>query len=320
MGGSYYQNVLITGSCGFIGSNLMRKLMRDGGPYSYASVDQVLEKYNLPNIDLNNDHMFYMGDIADEKFMSNVFELSRPDIVLHLAAQSFVDASITSAKSFIHSNVVGVQVLVDMAVKYGVAKFVYISTDEVYGHLGKNDDAWTEGSHPKPRNPYAASKFAGETILYAANQTHGLNFNITRCSNNYGGIQPPRNLVPKIITCLLNDQEIPIHGDGKNVREWIYVEDHCSAIRTVMEKAPVNEIYNVGTGIELTNLEMVSAIADKLKKTPRIKWMPDRKGHDFRYSVNCDKLKSLGWKPEVSFEQGLDKTIEWYLSHQDRYL
>jgi len=319
MGGSNYQVVLVTGSCGFIGSNLMRKLMRDGGPYTYVSVDQVLEKYNLPNVIANQDHSFYMGDIADEQFISNVFELTRPDYVLHLAAQSFVDASITSAKPFIHSNVVGVQVLVDAAVKYGVGKFVYISTDEVYGHLGKSDAAWTEESVPKPRNPYAASKFAGESILYAANQTHGLNFNITRCSNNFGGGQPPRNLVPKIVTCLLNDQEIPIHGDGKNIREWIYVDDHCDAIRTVMELGKINQIYNVGTGFELTNLEMIERIAAKLKKTPKIKWMPDRKGHDYRYSVNCDKIKSLGWKPQFTFEQGLDCAIEWYMSHQDRY-
>ncbi len=319
MGGSNYCNMLITGSCGFIGSNLMRKLMKEGGPYLFASVDQVLETYNLPHFYDNQDHSFFMGDIADEKFMDNVFKIVQPDYILHLAAQSFVDASITSAGPFIHSNVVGTQVLVDMAVKYGVSKFVYVSTDEVYGHLGKSDAAWTEESAPKPRNPYAASKFAGENILYAANQTHGLNFNITRCCNNFGPAQPPRNLCPKILTCLLNNQPIPIHGDGKNIREWIDVRDHCSAIMTVLEKGKVNEIYNIGTDIELSNLEMVNRIADKLQKSPQIKWIPDRKGHDFRYSVNCDKLRKLGWQPQFSLDQTLDYMVEWYITHQDRY-
>ena len=320
MGGSNYRNVLITGSCGFIGSNLMRKLMKEGGPYIFASVDQVLEPYNLPHFFDNQDHNFFMGDIADEKFMDNVFRIVQPDYILHLAAQSFVDDAITSAGPFIHSNVVGTQVLVDMAVKYGVSKFVYISTDEVYGHLPNKDDiAWTEMVAPRPRNPYAASKFAGEIILQAAHQTHGLNFNITRCCNNFGPAQPPRNLCPKILTCLLNNQLIPIHGDGKNIREWIDVRDHCSAIMTVLEKGAPNEIYNVGTGMELSNLEMVHCIADKIQKPAKIKWIPDRKGHDLRYSVNCEKIQKLGWKPQFSLDQTLDYMVEWYIAHQDRY-
>lgn len=314
------KTILVTGSCGFIGSNLMRKVMCDKLPYTFVSVDQVLDQYNLPNITANQDHQFFMGDIADEHFMRNVFELTRPHYVLHLAAQSFVDASITSAGPFIHSNVVGTQVMVDMSVKYGVEKFVYCSTDEVYGHLSNSLlSSWTEESAPKPRNPYSASKYAGEIILCAANQTHGLNFNITRCCNNVGNCQPPRNLVPKILTCLLNNQPIPIHGKGNNIREWINANDHGSALMTVLERGQSNQIYNVGSGVELTNLEMVELIAKKLKKNPDIKWMPDRKGHDFRYSVNCEKLKNLGWRTQFTLDQTLDNAIEWYITHHERY-
>lgn len=289
-------------------------------PYTFVSIDQVLDRYNLPNIAINQDHRFFMGDIADEHFVRNVFELTRPHYVLHLAAQSFVDASITSAGPFIHSNVAGTQVMVDMSIKYGIEKFIYCSTDEVYGHLPHiSSSSWTEENVPRPRNPYSASKYAGETILYAANQTHGLNFNITRCCNNVGNGQPPRNLVPKIITCLLNNQPIPIHGNGGNIREWIDANDHGSALMTILEKGYLNQIYNIGSGIELTNLEMVELIAKKLKKIPEIKWMPDRKGHDFRYSVNCEKIKALGWCTQFTLDQTLDYAIEWYIAHQDRY-
>lgn len=308
--------ILVTGSAGFIFSNFMRKVIKEYPQYDYVSVDQILETYNLRAAKNNKDHQFYMGDVADQLFMNNVFNIEKPDYVIHGAAQSFVDDAIKGAGPFIHSNVVGTQVIVDMAVKYGIKKFIYISTDEVYGHLtSKTDVSWTEEVAPKPRNPYSASKYAGEIILYAANQTHNLNFNITRCCNNYGASQPPRNLTPRILTCLINDKLIPIHGDGQNIREWIYVEDHCSAIMKVLEDGEDNEIYNVGTGIELTNIEMVNIMAEALNKRPKISFIKDRKGHDFRYSVNCEKIKKLGWSPQFNFEQGIEKTIKWYMDN-----
>src|SRR5574343_384425 len=316
------KKILVTGSAGFIFSNFMRKALSEfSSNYEFISVDKVLASYNYPNVKLNQDHKFYMGDIADEQFMNNIFALECPDIVIHGAAESFVDSSITSAGPFIHSNVVGTQVLVDMAVKYGIERFVYISTDEVYGQLlSLQDSSWTEEASINPRNPYSASKAAGELIVKAANQTHGLQYNITRCCNNFDPRQPPRNLVPKIITCCLTNQKIPIHGTGKQFREWIYVEDHCSAIMTIVNRAPLNETYNIGTGKELTNLEMVKKISQALKMEENILFVKDRLGHDFRYSVNCDKIIKLGWTPQFVFEEGLEKSINWYMANKDIYL
>jgi dTDP-glucose 4,6-dehydratase len=301
----------------------MRKVMAENSnEFNFVSVDKVLAPYNYPNVLINQDHPFYMGDIADEIFMNNVFAMHKPDIVINGAAESFVDDSIRSAGPFIHSNVVGTQVLVDLSLKYNVQKFIYCSTDEIYGQLQKGEQSWTENSPINPRNPYSSSKACGELIVKAANQTHGLNYIITRCCNNFGPKQPPRNLVPKIITCSLNNTPIPIHGSGKQCREWIYVEDHCSAIIMLMKSeiaGVVNETYNIGTGFEKSNLEMVKEICQKLEKKENISFIKDRPGHDFRYSVNTSKINALGWKPKYSFSEGMDKCIEWYMKNQEFY-
>lgn len=310
------KKILVTGTCGFIFSNFMRKAMREKWPYKFASVDKVLASYNLYNVEANRDHNFYMGDIADEKFMENVFELEKPDIVIHGAAESFVDDSIRSAGPFIHSNVVGTQVMVDLSLKHQVKQFLYVSTDEVYGQLKPGDPAWAEETPTNPRNPYSASKLAGELIVKAANQTHGLQYNITRCCNNYGPSQPPRNLVPKVISCILRNQPIPIHGSGLQLREWIFVEDHCSAIKTIIEKGEINQTYNIGTHEEFSNLEMVNNIETILNHPAKINHVKDRPGHDFRYSVDYSKLKQLGWAPSFSFPEGLNKCVKWYLDHR----
>lgn len=310
------KKILVTGSCGFIFSNFMRKVMQENLQYEFVSVDKVISSYNRPNVILNKDHNFYMGDIADEQFMNNVFAIEKPDIVIHGAAESFVDDSIKSAGPFIHSNVVGTQVMTDMAVKYGVERFIYVSTDEVYGQLKDIKDlSWIEDQPICPRNPYSASKASGELIVKAANQTHGLNYNITRSCNNYGPNQPPRNLVPKVITCAMRQENIPIHGNGKNYREWLYVEDHCDAIMKIANNAPMNETYNIGSGIEKTNLEMVNEIGLITGFNTKIKFIPDRAGHDFRYSVDCSKIRKLGWEPQYTFEKGLSNCIQWYLTH-----
>lgn len=310
------KKILVTGSCGFIFSNFMRKVMSENLPYEFVSVDKVLARYNYHNVLINRDHTFYMGDIADETFMNNVFAIEKPDIIIHGAAESFVDDAIRSAGPFIHSNVVGTQVMVDMSIKYKIEKFIYISTDEVYGQLSAQDTSWIETDAINPRNPYSASKASGELIVRAASQTHGLKYNITRCCNNYGPCQPPRNLVPKIISCALTNQAVPIHGNGKQFREWIYVEDHCSAIMKIMEHAVDNEIYNIGSGIELTNLKMVQQISKLMGNTSiSVNFIKDRPGHDFRYSVNCAKLYELGWKPQYTFDQGMSKCIKWHLDN-----
>lgn len=313
------KRVLVTGSCGFIFSNFMRKVMREEAPYTFISVDKVLAPYNRYNVMANRDHTFYMGDIADEVFINNVFTIEKPDIVIHGAAESFVDDAIRSAGPFIHSNVVGTQMMVDTALKHGVEKFIYISTDEVYGQSMLGAPAWTEETPIAPRNPYSASKASGELIVRAAGETHDLPYIITRSCNNYGPSQPPRNLVPKIISSLLHNKPIPIHGNGKNMREWLYVDDNCSAIQLLMKKGVLKETYNIGSGFELSNLEMVENIGKVLGKKPDIDFVTDRPGHDFRYSVDSEKIAALGWKPANSFDEGIKKSVQWYIDN-DWYL
>ena len=311
------QKILLTGSCGFIFSNFLIKYC--DSDYEFVSVDKIISTYNLNNIYQHKNHKFYLGDIADEHFMNNVFSLEKPDFVIHGAAESFVDDSIASAKPFIHSNVVGTQVMVDLSVKHKVKKFIYVSTDEVYGQLFPGDTAWTEDSIVAPRNPYSASKAAGELIVRAAAETHKLLFNITRCSNNFGPRQPPRNLIPKIITCLIHDKEIPIHGSGNNYREWLYVLDHCSAIMTVLENGKLNETYNVGSGFELSNLETVYAISKVMNKVPKITFVKDRASHDKRYSVNYSKLNDIGWRSQYTFDNTIKSVCQWYIDNQEFY-
>lgn len=307
------KKVLVTGSCGFIFSNFVR-LFRNHPSYIFIGVDKLIEEHNVRNV--NSEFPLYVGDIVDEHFMSRVFEIESPDIVIHGAAESFVDNSIRKALPFIHSNVLGTQIIVDMCMKYNIEKLMYISTDEVYGQLTSVDHkSWTEETPINPRNPYSASKAAGELIVKAANQTHGLNYIITRCSNNFGPRQPPRNLVPKIITSILTNNNIPIHGSGKQIREWIYVNDHCEAIAFLMNNGKTNEIYNIGSGNEYTNIEMAHNLCDIIGCGKNlISHVSDRPGHDFRYSVDCSKIRELGWQTKYSFEHGLKHCVEWYIN------
>lgn len=306
--------ILLTGTCGFIFSNFIRKYI-DNSNYEFVSIDKLIAPWNATNILPN--HKLYIGDIADEHFMNLVFKLEKPDIVIHGAAESFVDDSIKQARPFVHSNVLGTQTVVDMCVKYNVEKMIAVSTDEVMGHLKPTEKSWTEDQPINPRNPYSASKAASELIVKAAHETHGLNYIITRCCNNYGPRQPPRNLVPKVITCVLNNQSIPIHGNGKQIREWIYVEDHNSAIMHLVENGKLNEIYNIGSGIEFTNLEMVKQICNVLGRgEDLLSFVKDRPGHDQKYSVNCSKIKKSGWSQEYSFEEGIEKTVKWYVDNK----
>ena len=308
------KKVLVTGVCGFIFSNFIRKISaNDLNNYCFIGVDKVIEDHNLKNID--SHYPLYIGDIADEHFMDRVFRIEKPDIVIHGAAESFVDNSIRKALPFIHSNVLGTQIIVDMCLKYNVEKLIYISTDEVYGQLASIlDSSWNELSTINPRNPYSASKAAGELIVKAAHETHGLNYIITRCCNNFGPRQPPRNLVPKIITSILNKESIPIHGTGSNIREWIYVDDHCDAIMWLVNHGKLNEIYNIGTGYEYSNLDMVNMICNIIGYGQElILHVADRPGHDMRYSVDCSKIKNLGWNCRYTFEQAIIKCVNWYV-------
>ena len=258
--------------------------------------------------------MFYIGDVADAHFINTIFTKEKPDIVIHGAAESFVDHSIEDAIPFIHSNVLGTQVITNACIRHNVERLIYISTDEVYGQLNnESETAWTEQSPLAPRNPYSASKAAGELIVQAAHVTHGLNYNITRCCNNYGPRQSTRNLIPKIIKHILQDKEVPIYGEGKQVREWIHVDDNCSAILTILNKAPPNEVYNISTGYEFSNLEIFHEICNIFEKGHNLlRFVPDRPGHDFRYANNSQKIKDLGWKPSYKFKQGLMNVCSWY--------
>lgn len=313
------KKILITGSCGFIFSNFIRIALKESWPYQIISIDKVSRSENIYNVYANRSHKFYLGDITDKHLINTIFELEKPDIVLHGAAESNVDDAISSTNPFIMSNVLGTQNLLDASVKYDVKQFLYISTDEVLGHLDENDKSWTEESFLNPRNPYSASKAAGELLVKAANVTYGLPFNITRTCNNFGPKQSVKNLIPKTIYSILEKNKIPIYGQGKQIREWIHVVDNCEAIRTVLEKGRINEIYNIGTGFETSNLELVNDICNIMNEGyDLISFIKDpRPGHDFRYSLDSSKIRSLGWKPKFRFKDGLKHTIKWYSNNQN---
>jgi dTDP-glucose 4,6-dehydratase len=309
--------VLVTGAAGFIGANFIRRsTYLKGKEHQFVSIDSLLYPHSKSNFYISNgkSDSFYMADIADKKIIDNIFEIEKPDIIVHFAAESHVDHSIETAAPFIHSNVLGTQTLIDCAVKHKVKTFFYISTDEVYGQLkSENEEGWDESAFPNPRNPYSASKLSGEFLVKAAHETHKLQYIISRCSNNFGPRQSTRNLIPKVIKNIAEGVDVPIYGQGQQMREWIFVEDHCDAIWHIIESKQYNQIYNISTGNEITNLELVNHIANIMGRGHNLfKFVPDRPGHDFRYSCKSDKLRALGWKPSVKFTKALESTISWY--------
>lgn len=313
------KKILVTGGAGFIFSNFIRKALYNKLNYQLATIDYCKSPNALNNIYSNRGHTFYVGDIADKHLMNVVFEVERPDIVIHAAAESFVDSAIADASSFVHSNVTGTQTVIDMCLKWKVERLIYISTDEVYGHLSSDaDKSWTEDSPLAPRNPYSASKAAGELLVQAAHHTHGLPYNITRSCNNYGPRQQARNFIPKVIGSVLNQTKMPIYGQGMQSREWVHVEDNCDAIVTIIEQGKLNEIYNISSGHEFANIELFNEVCNIMKTEYQLDghnlatFVADRPGHDFRYSVNSDKLRALGWKPNWKFKKGLENCVNWY--------
>ena len=314
------KKVLVTGTCGFIFSNFIRKAIYDqkGAPkYTFASVDKMTHLSN--SIYWNKTHTFYLADICDAHLMNTVFSIEKPDIVIHGAAETFVDTSLKDANSFVNSNVLGTQVLINECVRHKVERLIYISTDEVYGQLtGENDPPWPETAPLAPRNPYSASKAAGELMVKAAHHTHGLIYNITRSSNCYGPLQLPEKLVPKAIKCILNGQKIPIYGQGLQIRDWTFVDDNCAAIMAVMEQGLPNQVYNISAKQEFTNIETIQSVCNAMGKGHElISFIEDpRTGHDFRYSVDTTKIRQLGWKPTYKFKDGIKKTVQWYTDNQ----
>lgn len=311
------KKVLITGTCGFIFSNFIRKAIYEKHPYSFVSVDKMSGNANA--LYQHKNHGFHLADIRDQHIIDKIFQFERPDIVIHGAAESFVDSSLSDPNSFVTSNVLGTQVIINACVKHGVERLIYISTDEVYGQLtGESDAAWTEEAPLNPRNPYSASKAAGELMVKAAHQSFGLIYNITRSSNNYGPRQTPEKLIPKAIKCVMTGQKIPIYGQGLQIRDWTHVFDNCAAVLTVLNNGKPNETYNISANQELPNVEVIQKICNAMGRGHElISFIEDpRKGHDFRYSIDSSKIRELGWKPNYRFREGIVDTVEWYKMNQ----
>lgn len=313
--------ILVTGAAGFIGSNYVRYVLSNDDDTQIVVADALTYAGNLENLaGLEKDtHLtFVKSDIGSSSDMNAIFEDHSFDCVVNFAAESHVDRSLTNAAGFIQTNIVGVQMLLDACREHDVTRFLQVSTDEVYGSLGP-EGSFSELSPIQPNNPYAATKASADFLVRAAQKTHGLDTVITRCSNNYGPYQFPEKLIPLMIANALEDKELPVYGDGMQVRDWIYVADHCSAIDVVLRKGKTGEIYNIGGNHDIPNLDVVRVILDKLGKPESlIRHITDRPGHDRRYAMDSTKLQdTLGWAPVHSFEQGMATTIEWYLDNKD---
>ncbi|MHA2857033.1 dTDP-glucose 4,6-dehydratase [Paenibacillus lautus] len=312
--------LLITGGAGFIGSNFILFMMQQHPNYQIINMDALTYAGNLENLKSVQDHpnySFVQADIADKPAVDAIFQQGI-DVVVNFAAESHVDRSILEPEIFVNTNVMGTQVLLDAAKKYGVTKFVQVSTDEVYGSLGETG-LFSETTPLAPNSPYSASKAGGDLLVRAYHETFGLPVNITRCSNNYGPYQFPEKLIPLIISRALNDESLPVYGDGLNIRDWLYVEDHCSAIDLVIHQGKIGEVYNIGGNNERTNVHIVKTILNELGKPESlITYVEDRPGHDRRYGIDPTKIMNeLGWKPKHNFETGIKETIQWYLSNKE---
>ena len=270
----------------------------------------------MEDIEDNPNYAFVKGDIQDEELVDSI--VKDTDYIVHFAAESHVDRSIEDPQIFIKTNIIGTQVLLDAAKKHNIKKFLQVSTDEVYGSLGK-EGYFTEESPLQANSPYSASKAGADLMVRAYGETFGLPINITRCSNNYGPYQFPEKLIPLMISNALEDKELPVYGDGKNIRDWLHVYDHCTAIDLVLHKGKLGEVYNIGGHNEKENIEIVKLILKELGKSESlIKFVKDRLGHDRRYAIDSTKItEELGWKPKYTFETGIIETINWYLNNQD---
>lgn len=314
------KTLLITGVLGFIGSNFIRKIIDKYPQYKFIGIDKAVKEYSLSNMFNHNRYNFYLGDIADSHFLDRVFKLEKPNIIINFAAESFVDAAEKDVLPFIHSNVLGIQTLLNASIKYKIDNFIHISTDEVYGSKNNiNDTPWIETDQILPKNLYSSSKGCSELILLANHYTHKFNYNITRSANVFGPRQKKDNLIPMIITSLMNNKPITIHGKGNNFRQYVYVDDKISAIMKIVENGIKNEVYNIGDDNYFSNLDIVNYIAKLMDKKPEIQFIPDRLSHDFGYKVNSNKLRELGWKPKHIFEEAMKDTISWYVKNPHFY-
>ncbi|CAB4124304.1 RfbB dTDP-D-glucose 4,6-dehydratase [uncultured Caudovirales phage] len=310
--------ILVTGGCGFIGSNFIRNYSKW---YSdrVVNVDLLTYAGNQDNIsDVRDNYKFYLGDIADRRFMEDIIKTESPDMIFNFAAESHVDNSITDSMPFLKTNVLGTANLLECvkSVKRDT-RFVHISTDEVYGSLGPTDPAFTENTPYSPRSPYSASKAASDHFVMAYHHTHGLDTIITNCSNNYGRNQHPEKFIPTIIRKVLFNAPIPVYGNGSNVRDWIHVDDHCSGIVAAASHGISGEKYNFGGENQISNIDLVYKILGVIGADKKlISYVVDRLGHDFRYDIDNTKSRTvLGWKPQIEFDDGLNNTIAWYMNN-----
>lgn len=305
-------HLLVTGGAGFIGSNYVHHVL-DTTDATVTTIDALTyagDQANLDGVDTDR-HTFIEGDITNRNLVNDL--VADADMVVNFAAESHVDRSIESARPFVHSNIAGTQTLLDAAVEHGVNRFVQISTDEVYGEIV--DGTFDEDDCLHPRNPYAATKAGADHLALSYYETHNLPVIITRSSNNFGPRQHPEKLIPKLITRADAGKQLPIYGDGSNIREWIYVEDNCRAIERIRQEGTVGEIYNIGSGDERTNLEVARTVLDVVGADEElIEFVEDRSGHDQRYALDSSKVQSLGWESKTVFTEGLNQSAEYYLS------
>lgn len=313
------KKLLVTGGAGFIGSNFIKYMLDKHPEYIIVNLDLLTYAGNLENLADIEDHekyTFIKGDICDA-FLVNQLVSEGVNYIINFAAESHVDRSIADPGVFIRTNVMGTQILLDAALKHKIDKFIQISTDEVYGSLGENG-YFTEETPLAPNSPYSASKAGADMLVRAYHETFKLPVNITRCSNNYGPYQFPEKLIPLIIANAQEDKEIPVYGDGLNIRDWLHVKDHCFAIDSVLHHGKPGEIFNIGGNNEKRNIEIVKTIIEALNKPESlIKFVKDRQGHDRRYAIDATKIKrELGWEPSYSFSRGINETVQWYLENK----
>lgn len=311
--------LLITGGAGFIGSNFIHFILNKYSDYEIINLDVLTYAGNLENLkDIENDprYKFVKGNICDKDLVDNL--VKDVDVIVNFAAESHVDRSILDAENFVKTNVLGTYILLEATRNNGNKRFHHISTDEVFGHLDPNDPAFNENTPYAPRSPYSASKAASDHLVRAYFSTYGLPITISNCSNNFGSYAFPEKMIPLFITNLMENKKVPVYGDGMNVRDWLYVEDHCEAIDLILQKGKIGETYCIGGNNEKTNLEITKKILELLGKDESfIEYVKDRPGHDKRYAIDFSKIKNeLGWEPKVNFEEGLQKTIEWYKNNE----
>ena len=313
-------HIVVTGGLGFIGSNFIRQILSASDLF-ITNIDA--QTYaggldNLKGIEEKKNYQYFKGNIQDYDFIESLIKKLKPDCLINFAAETHVDRSIHRAKPFIDTNIVGTHILLEVALKQNLKKYIQISTDEVYGSIDA-PHKFTEESPIKPNSPYSASKAAADHLVRAYHETYGLNSLIIRCSNNFGPYQYPEKVIPYFILLALEDKNLPVYGDGLNVRDWIYVNDFCSAIKLVLEKGKSGEVYNVGANCELNNLQLTESILKRLNKSENlISFVKDRPGHDRRYAMDSTKVQTqLGWKKKYNFEEALDETINWYKNNRE---